>query len=356
MEEKVVAFLSSFSMLLMGICLIVLMRFPNFHATALALSEQAGQSGRSVSGSVLSMLKDDSSLLKTSQDYIELQQHQIRLEIPTSVDMDQISVSEKYMSKEILLSIPGVGDTYFYDYPMIGKTEGISDMRYEVYDHVGMIDISTNHIFEPEITQSGNYLYLDFKRPKKIYDYLVAIDAGHGAEDPGAVQGDVYEKDINLGIVRQLKKLFDKDKHNIGVYYTRLKDTNPDFPDRVELTNDLKTDAFVSVHINSTDSGRLSGISGASVMYMVTDKTGESKELAGYILDHMLFEMGSASKGLVPGDELYVLRMTDGPSVLCECGFLTNPEEQALLRTKEYQRKIAMGIYLGILQKLGIED
>ncbi|MBQ9632343.1 MAG: N-acetylmuramoyl-L-alanine amidase [Lachnospiraceae bacterium] len=352
MEEKVSTFLSCASMVLMGLCLIVLTRFPNIHEASLALSERIDQEGGM---SVLFMLRDESQLLDMGEEYAELKEHQIRMEIPTSVDPDEIKIDKAYMTKEIMLSIPGVTDTYFYDYPMIGSTDGISDMYYEVHDRVGVIDISMNHVYEPVLTVSGNYLFLDFKRPKKVYDYLVAIDAGHGSRDPGCVQGDVYEKDINLGIVKQLKKLFDRDKHNIGVYYTRLEDSNPDFADRVGLANDIKADAFVSVHINSTDSGRLSGIRGTCVMYLVSDKTKRSKRLAENCLGNMLRTLGSEDRGLVPGDKIYIIRTSKAPVALCEVGFLTNPQEQAMMVTKEYQRNAARGIYRGILQTLDIQ-
>ena len=353
MEQKVVAFLSFFSLAMMGLCMAVLMAFPRLHDASLALQEQVGDDrGRSV----LSMLRDDSQILQLTEDYTTAQKHQLRLGLPNNVSIDDIVVYENYMAHEISLSIPGIGNTYFYDYPMIGNSDGIVDLRYDVDDHVGVIDITTDHIRICTMTQDRNYLYLDFKKPHQVYDYVVAIDAGHGSRAPGANQGDILEKNINLAIVQQLKRIFDEDDHNIGVYYTRLEDTNPGFDERVGLANDIKADAFVSVHINSTDSGRMSGIHGTSVLYLVADKTDASKELAECCLNNLLKSLGSASKGLVAGDEIYIIRNSKVPVALCEIGFLTNPEEQALLITEDYQRKAAMGIYEGILEKLGISQ
>lgn len=351
MEKKVVIFLSFVSIAAMCACTAVLILFPGLHLASLALQEREGEdSGRSV----LAMLRDDSQLLQMSEDYMELQQHQLRLELPGSVDTDDISITNDYMNHEISLAIPGIGNTYFYDYPMVGTSDNIEDLRYDVDDHVGVINITMNHIYECLTTRKKNYLYLDFKKPHQVYDYVVAVDAGHGGRAPGANQGEVLEKNLNLQIVEQLKKLFDKDKHNIGVYYTRLDDSNPTFESRVGLANDVKADAFISVHINSTDSGRMSGIHGTSVLYLVADKSGESKELAEDCLNRLLANMGSTSKGLVPGDEIYIIRKSKVPVALCEIGFLTNPEEQRLMTTKQYQKKAAKGIYQGVLRKLGI--
>ncbi len=353
MESKVVVFLSGFSMMLMSICLIVLIWLPGLHTASKALMDNMMVDRRSV----LSMLRDDSQLLQISEEEDRLRGHQIRLKVPSSVKMSEVKLSQDYINRQVSLMIPGIGKTYFYDYPMIGNSDGVRDVQFGVFGHKGVIDISLTHIYECKMTKEKKYIYLDFKRPHEIYKYVVVIDAGHGSRAPGANQGDILEKNINLAIVHQLKEIFDKKHHkNIGVYYTRLEDSNPDFPERVRLANDTKADAFVSVHINSTDSGRMSGIHGTSVLYLVADKSGKSKKLAQFCLDGLLRNLGSSSKGLVPGDEIYIIRKSKVPVALCEVGFLTNPQEQALLCSADYQHKAAKGIYEGILKMLGVKN
>ena len=129
MEEKVINFLSGFAILSMAVWLGILVKYPQIHTAQLV------PSGEVISGeSVLSMLRDNSTLLAINRQEEELRKHQIRLELPSSVKHKDISLSDNYMTREITISIPGVGDTYFYDYPMVGRTGGISDMRYEVND------------------------------------------------------------------------------------------------------------------------------------------------------------------------------------------------------------------------------
>lgn len=353
MEQKVVKFLSLLAIGMMGLCIAVLVAFPRFHESSLALRERIGED---TGISVLSLLKDNSQLLTLTDDYTMLREHQLRLGLPGEVGLEDIEMTSNYMAHEISLSIPGIGSTYFYDYPMIGTSDGIEDLRYDVDDHVGRIDILTDHVRECVMTVDGNFLYLDFKKPSEVYDHLVVIDAGHGGNAPGANQGDVLEKNINLAIVEKIKQLFDKDDHNLGVYYTRLDDSNPSFESRVGIANDIKADAFVSVHINSTDSGRMSGIHGTSVLYLVADKSQQSMNLAELCLNNLLAELGSDSKGLVAGDEIYIIRTSKVPVALCEIGFITNPEEKALMLTDDYQERAARGIYKAILQKIGIKE
>ena len=162
----------------------------------------------------------------------------------------------------------------------------------------------------------------------------------------------VYEKDINLDLVLELKKLFDESDKNIGVYYTRTDDSNPSFANRVGLANDSEADVFLSVHNNSTASGRMSSINGTEVMYEGGDTTGESKKFSSICLEHLLDELGSKSKGTVVGDEVYIIRMSEPPVALVEVGFMTNQKELEALQDTEYQQKAAKALYDAVLEYL----
>jgi N-acetylmuramoyl-L-alanine amidase len=107
----------------------------------------------------------------------------------------------------------------------------------------------------------------------------------------------------------------------------------------------LEADLFLSVHNNSTASGRMSTINGTEVMYRVTDTSNLSKEFAQTCLDSLLWNLGSESKGLVPGDEIYIIRTSEVPVALVEVGFMTNQEELDLLNTEAYQQKSAQALY-----------
>ncbi len=148
----------------------------------------------------------------------------------------------------------------------------------------------------------------------------------------------------------KLKALFDADTdHNIGVYYTRTRDYNPTLQSRVGLANDSESDLFLSIHLNSTSSGRMSSISGTEVMYRTGDQTGASKAFAKCVQDHLLSALGSSDKGLVAGDEIYIVRTSKCPVALAEVGFMTNEAELANL----YQEKAAKAMYDAILETLG---
>lgn len=339
------------SLLMVGVAVISSVLFlgnPDLHAEALEadlISEETGQS-------VLALMRDDSQIISASVQ--DTMQGQLRIELPANVDADRVEVINDYMDETIEIVIEGIDQSYFYDYPMIGTAEHISDIYYDCISGTGTIDIMLDSVYEPEIVMDGNYMYISFLDPHEVYDYIVVVDAGHGGKDVGASQGDVLEKDINLAIVQKIQTLFEENAAglNIGVYYTRTEDVKVSLDDRVGLANALDADLFLSVHINSTSSGRTSQINGTEVMYLVADDTGASKQFASICLEHLLDTLGSNSKGLVAGDTIKIIRTSEVPVALAEIGFMTNETERTLLTTDDYQQKAAQALYDAVVEAL----
>ncbi len=138
----------------------------------------------------------------------------------------------------------------------------------------------------------------------------------------------------------------------MGFYYTRSDDTFIDLKDRVGLANSLGADLFLSIHNNSTSSGRLSRINGAEVMYRVSDESGRSREFAQTCLDEMIDELGCRRRGVVAGDDIYIIRTSKAPVALAEVGFMTNEQELANLNDPDYQKRTAHALYKAIIKTL----
>ena len=186
----------------------------------------------------------------------------------------------------------------------------------------------------------------------------VAIDSGHGGIDPGKIgTGNVYEKDINLAIALKLKNLLEQS--GITVIMTRSddnglyneNDTNKkavDMKKRCNIINESDADVAVSIHQNSYVS---SDSKGAQVFYYKNSQ--EAKKLAGIIQKNVIKEADPLNKRVEKSDSTYYMLLhTQIPTVIVECGFLSNPEETAKLISGDYQQKIAYGIYCGIIEYL----
>ena len=136
----------------------------------------------------------------------------------------------------------------------------------------------------------------------------------------------------------------------IGVYYTRVDDSNPSFDSRVDLANKADADLFISVHNNSTTGPGLSQVEGTQVMYDEKKPDKDSKDFAQICLEEVTKSCGSVDKGLVAGNDIFIIRTAAVPVALIEVGFMTNEEELTKLNSNDYQKKVAEGIYQAILR------
>ena len=188
--------------------------------------------------------------------------------------------------------------------------------------------------------------------------WLVVIDPGHGGFDPGKVGvGEVLEMDINLAISLKLKALLEQ--NDVTVVMTRKKDEglsgsgegskkNSDMRNRVQQVNGAGADLAVSIHQNSFTE---SSSRGAQVFYH--GNSGEGKVLAELLQDQLKATLKDGNHRMAKAnDSYYMLKKTECPFAIVECGFLSNPDEAALLQEESYQEKVAWAIHLGILQYL----
>ncbi len=192
----------------------------------------------------------------------------------------------------------------------------------------------------PSIEKDSYYVQFIDKKPGK---YAIAIDAGHGGSDPGALSpfSDTTEKALNLDIARRVRDILE-DKGQ-KVIMTRDGDYFISLSERADLANALLPMFFVSIHNNSIESPDIKG-----VMTFHYSGSIEGKKLATYIQSGIALSTGAVNKGVRTAN-FYVLRETVVPAALVECGFLTNQEEEASLRDLDYRNRIALGIANGIL-------
>ncbi|SNS71482.1 N-acetylmuramoyl-L-alanine amidase [Anaerovirgula multivorans] len=180
---------------------------------------------------------------------------------------------------------------------------------------------------------------------------LIVIDPGHGGTDPGATSpiNSLMEKHVVLDISQKLNKLLTD--AGFRTYMTRTADNAITLADRAGVANQLQGDLFVSVHANAAASSSANGIEN---LYYPSENNSndarDNKKLAQVFQKEMVRMLGAHSRGIVPREQLYVIRETKMPAVLTEVGFLTNPEEAAKLATPEYRQLVAESIYQSILK------
>lgn len=192
------------------------------------------------------------------------------------------------------------------------------------------------------------------------------IDPGHGGTFPGRVnESNILEKDINLDIALKLDQLLEET--GALVVMTRRTDTDlipqeskeeklllqqrADLEQRIQIGTQSKADYFISIHCNSIPNEKWSG---AQTFYNPEDP--ESQALAQAIQQMLIEQLGDHDREALPREDTYLFKNATMPTVIVECGFLSNAEEAAKLQDPAYQQQLAWAIYLGVNQYLAAQN
>lgn len=178
----------------------------------------------------------------------------------------------------------------------------------------------------------------------------IVIDAGHGGADGGVtgITTGTKESDVNLSIVKYLTKYLQNDGYNViltrsdsssvcgGLKYSKRDDMKA----RKNILTSATPDLVVSVHCNSYP---VSSVKGAQTFYSSAAGERFARTVQNYFNDVLNERPRQAAVG-----DYYILNCSEYPSILCECGFLSNAQEEGNLITASYQQKIAYTIYSAI--------
>lgn len=220
------------------------------------------------------------------------------------------------------------------------------------------------------LVTGGCYLVIQNQTAAPTISWMMAektflIDPGHGGTFPGRVNDDVLEKDINLNIALKLDQLLEET--GAQVVMTRRSDVDlippeskedklllqqrADLEQRIQMGAQTKADYFISIHCNSIPNEKWCG---AQVFYNPEDP--ESKALAQSIQAALTEQLGDRDRDALPREDTYLFKNASAPTVIVECGFLSNLEEAANLQNPAYQEQLAWAIYTGIHQYLATQS
>ena len=174
----------------------------------------------------------------------------------------------------------------------------------------------------------------------------VCIDAGHGGYDIGTqgVKTKCPESDINLDIALMLKDVFEQNGAEVVMTrkdeYAVASDKDSDMQKRADIIRNSKSDIMISIHQNMYSD---ESVRGPQVFYLPGSE--QSRKLAGCVADE-LASMSGIKRECIASD-LFILRSGAQPSIIAECGFLSNARDEELLCDKKYKENIARAIVKG---------
>lgn len=319
------------------------------------------------------------------KDYVSLDEINARL-----CSIYKVEYSE-YTDFRVMFFFYGEQFIFLLNSPFYTFKQSVFNMQYPLLQVGANYYVPTTFImdnlplhFPGQIQNKKGTLYLPQPKDKSVK--RIVIDPGHGGKDPGAVgPNGTRESMINLNVALRLKHLLEQEL-GLEVLMTRTDDRFVSLGDRTKFANDNKADLFISIHTNAS---RTNGAQGIETYYLSTKSTTESRavealensvvelyEGAGAkqkyeALDFILMDMLQTEHlehsndlatlvqhNLVAGVQaknrgvkqanFYVLRGAFMPAILIEMGFISNPEEEALLANPQYQDRLAQAIFESI--------
>lgn len=187
----------------------------------------------------------------------------------------------------------------------------------------------------------------------------VILDAGHGGEDPGAVSdySGLREKDVNLNIVMVLKNLLEKENYKViltreadQLVYTDaaksiLQKRKEDLTRRKKIMDESGADIALSIHLNKFPQTKYHG-----AQTFFPPNSPDSQSLANEVQNSIKLNVDNANDraALVKKEQIMILKNLKTPTIVVECGFLSNSEEEKLLGNEDYQNKLAAAIKKGV--------
>ena len=218
-------------------------------------------------------------------------------------------------------------------------------------------DDSKNRTVDSNVSQ-------EIPKAEPVSKPLVILDPGHGGKDGGTVSGDVLEKNLNLLLVKKIAN--ELKRYQISVVTTRSVDEMVGLSDRALIANKYPNAIFVSIHHNAATLNSAKGIETyysnqkpkslkIEQMHLLKIKEGEAfvdnrSKMLAKLLHSSVCQVTDASDRGVRDRSLAMTRWVSCPSVLIECGFLTNPEEKLDLLSESYRDALSRGVADGILK------
>ncbi len=187
-----------------------------------------------------------------------------------------------------------------------------------------------------------------------LFGKFIILDPGHGAEDPGSVYKDIYEKDYNLNFAQSLKSVLEK--YGATVLLTRdgdydlsspsaSKRKRSDFDNRIKFIEENKPDLYLSLHMNYLNDTKYYG---SQIFYSNVNSQNEilaktlTKELNSF------FKFDKSYKKI--GNDKYMFNKINTPGVLIEYGFLSSSTDREKLTHNEYRDELSEVVTKGLIE------
>ena len=266
--------------------------------------------------------------------------------LPKGIKPENVVMENRYMSRELWIFVQGVEEDFYQENKIYGDTSCILGGYSKEWESGLLLTLEMEDVLEYRSTMEGNVLTIACSDPRDLYDFLVVLDPVGGGSDAGITGYGISEKELALEVARHVQRNFEMS--NVRLYLTRTEDVEVSPEERTALAEAIRADLYIRIGAgadgNDPDAYGIQGYYNGE--YFIPGFG--NAELADIVTKEVTIASSNRAVGLVPADADSILRSIGVSAMELSMGYLSNPQEEALLKQEAYQGKLASGILNGI--------
>lgn len=249
------------------------------------------------------------------------------------ISADAVSMENKYLDGEIWIYIKNCTSTYYDDHYLYGNSGHVTAAYYEMSGGSVILKLKLDMILECESMVTGGCISVHFVPPKELYDKIAVIDL---------YPSDSQSEEILLGIQEAIKEL--PRQNGIRIYYLYSDECSITDTKKAWLVKEMQADYLVQLSLNESQDPEMYGIEACYSKEYFIPGFGNI-EFANLCEREITVALCNRANGLhEAAEDNELLQKSIVPSVQIRLGYVTNTDEQQLLKSRDYQKKAAEGI------------
>lgn len=272
----------------------------------------------------------------------------ICIPLPKGTKAEYVVMENRYMEQELWIYLQDAAPGFYEENTIYGDIFPIQKGIAEESQNGVILKLKMTDVLEYHSTMDNDLLTIAFSEPGELYDMIVVVDPMGGGDDSGIVVDGYKEKSLTLDVAKCLQKKIDQT--GIKLYFTRLEDETVSDESRLRLIDQVDADIYIGIRASQhTQNPEQYGIhSYYNEAYFIPEFG--NVELADILTRNVTIAASNKATGLILAEKDSILRQIEIPAAQVSLGYLTNAQENALLRQEDYQQKLAEGLANTIIE------
>ena len=272
--------------------------------------------------------------------------------LPSGIRPENVVMENRYMDRELWIYIQGGQEEFYLKNPIYGDVSRIVEGGSEMQEDGILLKLEMTDVLEYRSTLERDILTVACNKPHELYDFLVVIDpAGDDSEAEGYDYG-LSESELALEVARLVQKNFSMS--DVRLYLTRTENAEVTDEDRAGLVEAVDADLYIRIGVSvDSESAETYGIQGWYNEEFFIPGFG-NVDLADIVTKEVTIAASNRAVGVLPAAKDSILRSIRTAAMELSVGYLSNPQELALLRQEAYREKLADGILEAIQEACDI--